>query len=135
MKSPDEIKKGLDCCSEDGCKKCPYWEDCSMADGFSELAGDALALIQQLESKLECSQMTIDWLTATLLKCDTIIKQLEAERDELIEVIKEWSLFNTFPLPCKVCKNVKEAFCGEKCKWCREYNNFEWRGLQKEPEA
>ena len=50
-KTPDEIKKGLECCSEDGCKKCPYWEDCNMADGFSELAGDALALIQQLEAE------------------------------------------------------------------------------------
>lgn len=50
-RTPDEIKKGLGCCSEDGCKKCPYWEDCNMADGFSELAGDALALIQQLEAE------------------------------------------------------------------------------------
>ena len=57
---------------------------------------------------------------------------VKAERDELIEVIKEWSPFGVFPLPCKVCKNVKEAFCGEKCKWCRENSNFEWRGLQKE---
>lgn len=61
-----------------------------------------------------------------------LIQQLEAERDELIEAIKEWSPFDAFPLPCKFCKNVKEAFCGEKCKWCREYNNFEWHGVQKE---
>lgn len=51
MKSPDEIKKGLRHCSEDGCKGCPYKEDCDMADGFSVLAYDALAYIQQLEQR------------------------------------------------------------------------------------
>lgn len=50
MKSPDEIKKGLRHCSEDGCKGCPYKEDCDMADGFSVLAYDALAYIKQLEA-------------------------------------------------------------------------------------
>ena len=51
MKSPDEIKKGLRHCSEYGCKGCPYKEDCDMADGFSVLAYDALAYIQQLEER------------------------------------------------------------------------------------
>lgn len=49
MKTPDEIKKGLEHCSEDGCKGCNYEDDCNMADGFSVLAADALAYIQQLE--------------------------------------------------------------------------------------
>ena len=49
MKTPEEIKEGLEHCSEDGCKGCNYEEDCNMADGFSVLAFDALAYIQQLE--------------------------------------------------------------------------------------
>ena len=53
MKTPEEIKKGLEHCSEDGCKGCNYKEDCDMADGFSVLAFDALACIQQLEAQVQ----------------------------------------------------------------------------------
>lgn len=52
MKTPDVIKKGLNHCSEDGCKQCPYKDDCDMADGFSVLAGEANAYIQQLENHI-----------------------------------------------------------------------------------
>lgn len=52
MKTPDVIKSGLNHCSEDGCKQCPYKDDCDMADGFSVLAGDANAYIQQLENHI-----------------------------------------------------------------------------------
>lgn len=53
MKTPEEIKKGLRHCSEDGCKSCNYEDDCNMADGFSVLAFDALAYIQQLEEGID----------------------------------------------------------------------------------
>ena len=52
MKTPDEIKNGLNHCSEDGHKQCPYNYDCNMADGFSVLAYDANAYIQQLENHI-----------------------------------------------------------------------------------
>lgn len=52
MKTPEIIKDGLNHCSEDGCKGCPYVEDCNMADGFSELAKDALTYIRMLETEL-----------------------------------------------------------------------------------
>ena len=55
MKTPDEIKKGLDHCGEDGCKDCPYVQDCTMMDGFSELAKDSLAYIQQLEAERDAA--------------------------------------------------------------------------------
>ena len=54
-RTPDEIKKGLNHCSEDGCKQCPYKYDCDMADGFSVLAGDALAYIRQLERERDAA--------------------------------------------------------------------------------
>ena len=49
-KSPDEIKKGLECCmDQDGtCEDCPYVDGECRA--FEQLAEDALALIQQLEA-------------------------------------------------------------------------------------
>ena len=50
MKTPDEIKQGLQHCSEDCCKGCNYEEDCNMADGFSVLACDAFAYIEHLEA-------------------------------------------------------------------------------------
>jgi hypothetical protein len=51
MKTPDEIKKGLRHCSEDGCKHCPYEDDCHLSDGGSELAADAHDYIVQLEAR------------------------------------------------------------------------------------
>lgn len=50
MKTSEDIKNGLEHCAEDGCKRCPYEDDCYMTDGFSVLAWDALAYITQLES-------------------------------------------------------------------------------------
>lgn len=50
MKTPDEIKKGLDCCQTDAsksCKPCPY---VSCVTCISDLNRDALAYIQQLEA-------------------------------------------------------------------------------------
>ena len=54
-RTPDEIKKGLNHCFEDGCKQCPYKYDCDMADGFSVLAGDAFAYIHQLERERDAA--------------------------------------------------------------------------------
>ena len=49
MKTPEEIKRGMEHCAEIGCKGCPYEEDCKMFDGFSIPAEDAYFYIQQLE--------------------------------------------------------------------------------------
>ena len=51
-KTSTDTKNGLLCCTiEGGCNDCPYQQDCFQTDGFSELAGDALALIQQLQAE------------------------------------------------------------------------------------
>lgn len=47
MTDRERVIKGLEHCSEGGCKECPYEQDCTMADGFSELASDALELLKQ----------------------------------------------------------------------------------------
>lgn len=51
MKTPDEIKKGLECCAEDECfgerENCPYSGEPSLCVG--SMCVDALAYIHQLE--------------------------------------------------------------------------------------
>lgn len=54
MKTPDEIKKGLEICSNDTMlcyEKCPYFSSISNGvDCAVEMKADALAYIQQLEA-------------------------------------------------------------------------------------
>ena len=61
MKTPEEIKKGLECCLGDThayhCDECPYADDESevddgCGDNGIQLLDDALALIQQLEAQV-----------------------------------------------------------------------------------
>lgn len=55
MKSPDEIKKGLECHARPcGCDMgCPYVEECSEDEGCP-MSADAIAYISQLESQNRC---------------------------------------------------------------------------------
>lgn len=55
MKTPDEIKKGLECCkknSEEACYHCPYMIDCETFDNAGNHSRDALAYINQLEARV-----------------------------------------------------------------------------------
>ena len=56
MKTPDEIKKGLECCISDtyGCyEKCPYFNSLSNGvDCAVKMHADALAYIKQLEARV-----------------------------------------------------------------------------------
>lgn len=58
MKTPDDIKKGLECCIVGECSKCPYMHECDdhLTEGGDMLPADVvladmLSLIQQLESE------------------------------------------------------------------------------------
>ena len=70
-KTPDEIKKGLECCKEDECfgdrENCPYTADPKLCVGV--MCADALALIQQLQ--------------AENTEKDARIQQLEADKQQL----------------------------------------------------
>ena len=54
MKTPDEIKKGLELCGvlDGDCENCQY-DDGRQLLCFDQLKKDALAYIQQLENKLK----------------------------------------------------------------------------------
>lgn len=78
MKSPDEIKKGLECCLGDchnyHCEECPYADhDTQNYDGCTDngrqLSDDALALIQQLEAERD---KAVNALTISLFRQNEI---------------------------------------------------------------
>ena len=53
VKTPEEIKKVLQCCARAECAYCPY-KDCETYDECTgALAADALAYIKQAEKELE----------------------------------------------------------------------------------
>lgn len=106
MKTPGEIKKGLECChnpsdSYGTCLKCPY-ESCVV--GCRNLIGDALAYIQQLESRLA---------------------QVERERDAAVHDMENYAGYGA------ICKRFDED-CPhvEGCPlWPSDCESYEWRGV------
>lgn len=61
MKTPEEIKKGLECCSKpqlsNPCKDCPYDECGCVEDGKANVTHDALTYIEQLEEQIMCMKI------------------------------------------------------------------------------
>ena len=79
MKTPEEIKKGLECCSTyNDCQNCPYDDKVEKGWGCCVQRNvDALAYIQQLESKLaECEKPLVPM---TLEEVKRHVKEPEAE--------------------------------------------------------
>ena len=52
-RTPEEIKRGMECCSIDDCNMCPYEENCFSDDEelCESMVVDAIALTQQLEAE------------------------------------------------------------------------------------
>lgn len=102
MKTPEEIKRGLEHCAEIGCKDCPYEEDCKMFDGFSIPAEDAYFYIQKLER----------------------------EKEVMLRDMKAWPACDACKhrnLLCtqKPCSECREAGNGKTVMW-------EWRGVEED---
>lgn len=119
MKSPDEIKKGLDCCADGNvvcAGNCVFDDDVKLCypDCVKLLMTNALALIQQLQ--------------AENAEKDARIQQLEAERDAAVRDLTE--LCQDTDDSCEYCLHHKDGKCSPECRM----NNvgFEWRGVQKE---
>lgn len=99
MKSPDEIKKGLECCKP--IWKNGYWKTCDQNCPYvaeavfcrSMLNGDSIALIQQLETK--CNQL------------EGQNAELSKRLDDLKEVARgncEWCKHNDLGIESDICK-------------------------------
>lgn len=112
MKTPEEIKKGLECCmdyqscAEYGESKCPYND---VTKCMEVLFADALAYIQQFESRLA---------------------QAERERDAALKDIANtcWSCRNAKPSQLSKflysCPHLKgKAGVRTQCE------NWQWRGV------
>ena len=141
-RTPDEIKKGLECCSEDGCKSCPYEQDCYTTDGFSALAADALDLIQQLQDENAQQARCIENMTDKLNAMNDEVAKLQAERDaavaDLKDCVTEAAQGDDFDC-CFACKyNNEYGGCDrpnytiEACGVEDFDNKWTWRGVTKE---
>lgn len=108
MKTPEEIKKGLECCGGDcfnGNEYCPYDKD-DLRENISciqWLAKDALAYIEELEQRLA---------------------QAERERDAMLLDMQRYSM-------CGACKHFVD---GKKCPMYDDCDyakvgRFVWRGI------
>lgn len=82
MKTPEETKKGLECCGTGDFgnhKDCPY--DIAEPKCMQNLLADALAYIQRLEAENKSFMETIDLLHMYVNHLETKCHQLEHERD------------------------------------------------------
>lgn len=92
-KTPDEIKKGLECCAAsyaDCHKECPYKPDC---DG-SQILKDALALIRWHEEKNEAMHAEIVRLQAERDAAVNALRLVQEKHEKAAEVIDD----EVFPL-------------------------------------
>ena len=111
-KTPKEIKKGLECCADEGyrCTECPY-EVCS--DDWNAVDRDALAYIQRLERER-------DALLADLREAN-----LNGECQHCIHVNDHDAPCEDVEFDCEHCN----ANCA--CKKCVDACNWQWRGVQE----
>lgn len=123
MKTPDEIKKGIECCfgelkdPQKACHGCPYG---NMRICNNDMGMDALAYIQQLEAELEKTRAQ---LTAALNDLK------DADRYECDHCA------NYSELPEEKCDEAGGncEFCNEDCpcRTCVDNSNWAWRGVRK----
>ena len=129
-KTPEDVKKGLECCGKSAitCDVCPYDGECHLPF-CSDPESDALALIQQLEEDKKRLQERI---------CN------QRRQLRVLHAMYEWALGRLADMTelmqlaqfCRYCKHITsdgectfdfEANKGEP--WC-----WQWRGVQKEVE-
>ena len=141
-KTPDEIKKGLECRVRSYTDTCDHQCDtCDLripAYSIFERYEDAPALIQQLEAELE--DMTARYKIADDCakkkgemneKLYAELTAVKAERDSAVA-----DMTSIVGFQCGVCKHYLKDAHKEPCNSCRkirkgEESHFEWRGVTK----
>ena len=142
MKTPDEIKKGMLCCSLESCRsdKCPYKDHTPKYEGDRAMCrimlwNDATALIQQLEAELRDAkanhQHTIDIAErqkGQIDKLKKVIVRLNAERDAAVRELADHCA-------CLVCQHADTEPDKAPCNECTNCNvgvvelKWPWGGL------
>ena len=129
MKTPDEIKKGLELCSNGDmreCLKCPYpiGFEC-----FENPMKDALAYIHQLEEGIDRAAQLVqsanELIKERLKEMESRLAHVERERDAAVEDLKGSSW-------CEDCRHYKAYAKKEPCKTCLKNNMktlWQWRGV------
>jgi len=114
-RTPEEMKKGLECCfpcEEPDCLECPY-------RGVASCAGtrmdDTLAYIQQLERERDAAIKDIR--AASLSGCHVCKHYYQPDPDKRVFACKKYGAFGSF----EWLKDDGSVFCG----------SIEWRGVQE----
>ena len=132
MKTPDEAKRGLECCSGVGhCfGECPYYNGNTNIECIRHKSADALAYIQQLERSINIiaesnasAYKKRDSLEKRIIQLQAKCHQLELERDAAVESIRNSSHC------CDFCKHNKWG-CTSHAE--PDGSCFEWRGVKEE---
>ena len=145
-----EIVQALRCCAEGECKDCAMHEDkqrCQehlldkAADLIERLTAENVVLPDGEASAIESLRKEIEWKDMVIALAQRKQAEAEAERDALIEQIKErhdcmnckhndFCDFDSYTvLDCMNC--VQE---GCPCAGCFDSSRWEWRGLPEAPE-
>lgn len=123
MKTPDEIKKGLEhCINGTSCRGCPYCEECAIASDCNPMHKDLQEYVQQLE----------EFADKKIVELFRNAEQLEAERDAAVK-----DMIIAAVDACDVCKHNDLIIDEAPCQSCTHIfkgreSKFAWRGVQKE---
>lgn len=141
MKTPEEVKKGLECCIAAACMECPYYpRECD--EGVMEK--DAKSYIKQLEEqnaelvrKTEQLQSSMDQVQEALWdngfgSLEELLQaysQAKRERDALLEDLADHCGSKT------LCKKYEDGTCphGYDCTlYLSNCEDYEWRGVPEQ---
>ena len=148
-----EIVQALRCCAEGECKGCAMHEDTQRcqenllgkaAEAIERLTAENVVLPDGQASAIESLRKEIEWKDMVIALAQRKQEEAEAERDALIEQIKE----RHDCLDCKHndfceydgaddaivfdCMNCVQEGC--PCAGCCDSSRWEWRGLPEAPE-
>lgn len=149
-----EIVQALRCCAkglghDDACENCKVGEiqnrreyiEFAAANAIERLTAESVVLPDGQASAIETLLKEIEWKDMVIALAQRKQAEAEAERDALIEQIKE----RHSCLDCKhfdyckfddatiiECMNCVQEGC--PCAECRDSSRWEWRGLPEAPE-
>ena len=137
MKTPEEIKKGLECCTAEfnECDSCPYREYNWCEE---KLKDDALELFIKL---FDC-KAKYEYLAKEYLRLSKRLAQVERERDAAVADLRRAD-----SVDCEHCAHYMpfgESRCDNDdcdcetctqecaCRTCRDNSGWTWRGVCEE---